>query len=323
MKWALKPQWLLTQPIHCFFRLSLMLCLPAEAQSFNNLGSMDRYHSLTPEENRIINHKGTEPRNSGEYNLSTLPGIYVCKRCDAPLYLSSDKFPSHCGWPSFDGAIDSAVDKLPDADGERTEILCHRCHAHLGHVFQGEWLTKKNTRYCVNSVSLSFIAAMTEDGFERAFFAGGCFWGVEYYLKELPGVVQTAVGFIGGEAINPSYEEVCAKKTGHAEAVEVIFDPNKVDYKTIAKLFFEIHDPTQKMRQGPDIGPQYRSAIFYLTEKQRDVALELIDELTQRHLRIETEILPASPFYRAENYHQDYYGKNGHEPYCHRRVARF
>ncbi len=285
--------------------------------------NVNRYHSLTPEENWIINQKGTEPPNSGEYNLSTVTGVYACKQCDAPLYLSSDKFPSYCGWPSFDGEIEGSVDRRPDPDGERTEILCHRCHGHLGHVFQGEWLTKKNIRYCVNSLSLSFAAAMTDEGYERAIFAGGCFWGVEYHLKRLPGVIRTTSGYIGGTVANPSYEEVCAKRTGHAEAIEVVFDPHRTSYETIAKLFFEIHDPTQRMRQGPDMGPQYRSAVFYLTEEQKETALRLIEQLKANKLQVVTEVTPASPFYPAEDYHQDYYGQNGHEPYCHSRVHRF
>jgi peptide methionine sulfoxide reductase msrA/msrB len=282
---------------------------PALLGIYTQDNAMNRYHDLTAEESWIINEKGTERPYSGAYNFSSFPGIYACKRCDAPLYLSSDKFPSHCGWPSFDGAINDAVDQVPDQDGERTEILCHRCHAHLGHVFRGEWMTSKNTRYCVNSLSLSFIPAFTSDGLERAIFAGGCFWKIQHDLKQLPGVVKTTSGFIGGTVANPSYVEVCSQTTGHAEAVEVLFDPGQTTYEVLAKRFFEIHDPTQIMRQGPDVGPQYRSAIFYLTEEQKETAIRIIEHLKTQHLSIATEISPAGPFYPAEDYHQDYYCK--------------
>jgi peptide methionine sulfoxide reductase msrA/msrB len=288
------------------------------------------YNKLTPEEEYVIVNKGTEAPFSGKYLDNKEPGTYVCKRCGAPLYRSSDKFDGHCGWPSFDDEIAGAVKHVPDPDGYRTEIICANCGAHLGHVFTGEGLTDKNIRHCVNSISLVFVPAAKADANDpnskfptKAYFAGGCFWGVDYWLKTSPGVISIRAGYMGGTTKHPTYEQVCTGKTGHAETVEVVFDPNKTNYEDLAKLFFEIHDPTQRNRQGPDVGYQYRSAIFYADQQQKQTAERLIEQLKKKGLTVVTSVEPVKKFWPAEDYHQDYYGKNGGQPYCHVRTKRF
>jgi peptide methionine sulfoxide reductase msrA/msrB len=278
-----------------------------------------KFNMLTPDEERVILNKGTEMPFSGKYNKHYEKGTYTCKRCDAPLYFSDDKFDSGCGWPSFDHEIPGAVKRIPDADGHRTEIVCANCGGHLGHVFLGEGFTEKNTRHCVNSISMNFVPEKKEQEIEleTAIFASGCFWGTEYYLKKPLGVKSTEVGYIGGHVEHPTYEQVCTGRTGHAEAVKVVFDPSVVSYEELTRLFFETHDFTQINRQGPDIGEQYRSVVFYTNEKQKQIAEKLIGILTDKGYKVATKVEKATDFYTAETYHQDYYFKTGGVPYCH------
>jgi len=296
-------------------------CTQETTKESKNMG----YNELTPFEEYVIINKGTEKPFSGKYENFFEEGTYTCKRCGAQLYKSEDKFDAHCGWPSFDDEIDGAVKRVPDADGRRTEIICANCGAHLGHVFEGEGFTNKDTRHCVNSVSLNFKsnAQKVEMIKEKAIFAGGCFWGVEYYMEKHPGVISVVSGYTGGTVKNPSYEEVCSGKTGHIEAVEIEYDPSKTSYEDLAKLFFEIHDPTQVNMQGPDIGEQYRSEIFYLNEEQKQIAEKLIKQLEDKGYKIATKLEKAGEFYKAENYHQDYYERKGSLPYCHGYTKRF
>ncbi|MBN2132111.1 MAG: bifunctional methionine sulfoxide reductase B/A protein [Sedimentisphaerales bacterium] len=283
------------------------------------------YNQLTPEEERVIVYKGTERPFSGKFNKHFENGVYTCRRCDAELFESSSKFKSDCGWPSFDDQIPGAVKWQPDADGMRTEIICANCGGHLGHVFRGEQLTPKNTRYCVNSISMDFLtpeqrqarAESDQKKTERAIFASGCFWGTEYHFQRAAGVISTTVGYTGGHVDNPTYKQVCTDKTGHAEAVEVIYDPAKITYEQLAKLFFETHDFTQLNRQGPDIGTQYRSGVFYLNDEQKQTAETLVQTLREKGFDVKTEITAAGKFWPGEKYHQDYYNKTGKTPYCH------
>jgi len=285
-------------------------------------GKME-FKKLTPEEENVIVNKVTERPFSGKYENFSEKGTYVCKRCGAPLYRSEDKFDAGCGWPSFDDEIPGAVKKHADADGMRTEILCARCGAHLGHVFNGEGLTPKNIRHCVNSISMDFIPAKAQAKSDTAIFAGGCFWGMEYFLKKAKGVIGTTVGYTGGHTDNPTYQQVCSGNTGHYEAIEVVFDPSKTSYEEVTKLFFEIHDPTQWNHQGPDWGEQYRSAVFYRNEDQKKITEQLISQLKVKGFTVVTEVKPAKTFWKAEDYHQDYYNHKGSEPYCHGFVNRF
>jgi peptide methionine sulfoxide reductase msrA/msrB len=289
---------------------------------FSQAGS--GYNDLTNEEAKVILEKGTEYPFTGKFEKFSEKGTYICKRCGSALYYSDFKFDAQCGWPSFDDEIKGAVKRNVDADGLRTEIVCAYCGAHLGHVFMGEGFTPKNTRHCVNSVSLDFVPAKLEPGrYGTAIFAGGCFWGVEYFLQKAPGVEAVVSGYTGGHVKNPTYKEVCTGKTGHAEAVRITYNPEKTDYDTLLRLFLEIHDPTQTGGQGPDIGNQYRSEIFYLNNDQKNIALKDLKILRDKGYKIATTVTKASEFYPAEDYHQDYYFNNGKLPYCHGYTKRF
>jgi peptide methionine sulfoxide reductase msrA/msrB len=294
-----------------------------------------KYNELSQEEKRVILHKGTQRAFTGKYYNHKGDGIYHCKQCNAPLYKSNSKFDSGCGWPSFDDAIKGAVKELPDADGRRVEIVCANCDGHLGHVFRGEQFTPKNTRHCVNSISINFeedkklnplpLQNDQEKSVElkKAYFAAGCFWGVEYHFEHFPGVVSAVSGYMGGDMPNPDYNSVCTGLTGHLEVVEVTYDPTMVDFEILAKLFFEIHNPEQENGQGPDIGSQYLSAIFYNDAQEEQIAQRLIDKLESKGLKVATKLYPMTTFYKAEEYHQDYYDKTGKAPYCHTYTKRF
>ena len=280
-----------------------------------------KYNPLTSEEQAVILHKATERPFTGQYVDNKAKGTYVCKQCNEPLYRSEDKFDSHCGWPSFDDEIKGAVKHVPDADGRRTEIICANCGAHLGHVFTGEGFTQKDTRHCVNSISMKFIPAPankeTTTNTETAYFASGCFWGTQYHFMKAKGVISTTVGYMGGHTKNPTYRQVCDGGTGHIETTEVVFDKTKTSFEDMVKLYYETHDFEQVGGQGPDIGDQYQSVIFYTSEAQKQMAEKYIQILTGKGYKVATQLRPAPEFWKAEEYHQEYYEKKHGSPYCH------
>ena len=190
-------------------------------------------------------------------------------------------------------------------------------------MFKGEKFTPASTRHCVNSLSLDFVADTSVTDTAEAIYAAGCFWGVEYYFRQLPGVLKTEVGYSGGSKKMPSYQDVCSGTSGHYEVIRVLYDPAKIDFRKLTQFFFEIHYFAQEDGQGPDIGQQYQSVVFYYDDEQKKIAGEVIQQLKDMKLQVSTKLLPVKTFWRAEEYHQRYYDKNGKTPYCHRHQKIF
>ena len=269
---------------------------------------------LTEEEERVIINKGTEKPFTGKYWNHFEKGTFVCRNCGNRLYRSDDKFDAGCGWPAFDDEISGAVKRQLDADGRRTEIVCAKCGGHLGHVFKGEKHTPKDTRHCVNSISIKFIPDSKR---AKAVFAAGCFWGVEYHFSKASGVISVKSGYTGGTLSNPTYKQVCSGTTGHFEAVEVTYDPSMTTYEELLKLFFEMHDFTLAEGKFPERGNQYLSAIFYNSPEQKKTAENVIKKLESMEYKVGTKLLPATDFWYAEEYHQKYIEKKGTGANCH------
>ena len=283
---------------------------------------------LTPEQYRVTQKSGTEPAFCGNLVDNHKDGTYTCVVCGLPLFSSAHKFDSGSGWPSFFQPFDRDHIAYIRDDGhgmERIEIQCARCGSHLGHVFE-DGPKPTGLRYCLNSAALSFHEKGQPLPLESqplplntAYFAGGCFWGIEHRFQQCPGVVGAESGYMNGTTANPTYEEVCGHGTGHAEAVKVTYDPSKVTFRQLAQGFFLMHDPTQLNRQGPDVGDQYRSAIFTVDAEQLKQAEALRAELqlspTFAGRKIVTVIEPAKAFHPAELYHQDYVERTGRA--CH------
>lgn len=293
-------------------------CSTYKSGELQKVGNKMVTNRLTDIERYVMEQKGTERPFTGEYYDFFEEGTYVCKRCGTALYRSNDKFRSGCGWPSFDDEIKGAVKRILDADGRRTEIQCAKCGAHLGHVFIGEGFTPKDTRHCVNSVSLKFVPLKKKySNMKEIYFAGGCFWGTEHYFKQLRGVVDTQVGYANGNTDNPTYREVCTDKTGFAETVRVVYDPDVITLDFLTEMYFRAIDPTSVDQQGPDIGSQYRTGIYYKDDADKAEIRKVYDSMRQKlGSRMAVEFLPLKNFYYAEEYHQDYLDKNP-AGYCH------
>ncbi len=294
---------------------------------------------LTPEQYRIMKENGTELPFANPYWDNKKPGLYVDAISGEPLFSSADKFDSGTGWPSFTAPIDKdSVAERPDTSHGmgRTEVRSKKSDSHLGHVFE-DGPAPTGRRYCINSAALRFIPAedLEKEGYgeylamiggfiepktETAVFGAGCFWGVESAFRRLKGILRTTVGYMGGTTENPSYEEVCTDRTGHAEVVKVEFDPSQISYQKLLEVFWSIHDPTTLNRQGLDLGTQYRSVIFTENvpqEKAAMASLEALGHSGKFQRRIVTQIVPAKEFYPAEEYHQQYFEKRGINPACH------
>ena len=316
---------------------------PGTMKDFKKPETVQLKKKLSAEQFAVTQQCGTEPPFRNAYWDNHKPGIYVDVVSGEPLFSSLDKFDSGTGWPSFSQPIKGMeiTEKKDTSFGAtRTEVRSKIADSHLGHLFDDGPSDKGGMRYCINSASLKFVPVeeMDQAGYgnllepfvkanlikspkhETAILAGGCFWGMEEILRQIPGVVKTTVGYSGGQTSDPTYEEVCTGATGHAEAIEVVFDSARLSYEGLLGYFFRMHDPTTLNRQHNDVGAQYRSAIFYASDEQKQTAERVKAKLVESkkfNRPITTEITQASKFYSAEEYHQKYLVKNPGGYTCH------
>lgn len=301
---------------------------------------------LTETQYRVTRQNETERPFSGVYDKHFEPGIYVDVVSGEALFSSLDKYDAGCGWPAFTRAIDdqSVAESADLSHGmRRVEVRSRRADSHLGHVFEDGPPARGGLRYCINSAALRFVPldAMAAQGYgrylkrfseaglhpvveptaESIVLAGGCFWGMQALLRGIDGVIETRVGYCGGSLPNATYQAVRRGDTGHAEAVRVVFDPRRITLKSLlTDWFFRMHDPTTPDRQGNDIGPNYRSAIFYADENQAATAHEAIRAAAASGrwaAPIVTTVEPVRNWSDAEEAHQDYLQKHPNGYTCH------
>jgi peptide methionine sulfoxide reductase msrA/msrB len=315
---------------------------PERMKDFTKPEPAELKNKLSSEQFNVTQQCGTEPPFHNAYWDNHKPGIYVDVVSGQPLFSSLDKFDSGTGWPSFTQPINSAdvVEKKDSTLGmERNEVRSSVADSHLGHVFN-DGPGANGMRYCINSAALKFIPVedMDQAGYsqylapfvkaglikaavhETAILAGGCFWGMEEIIRKIPGVVKTTVGYSGGTTADPTYDDVCTGTTGHAESIQVVFDPARLSYESLLDYFFRMHDPTTLNRQHNDVGTQYRSAIFYTSDEQKQTAERVKarwDKSGKFSRPITTEIAAATTFYPAEEYHQKYLVKHPGGYTCH------
>jgi peptide methionine sulfoxide reductase msrA/msrB len=270
---------------------------------------------LTDEQYRVTRQHGTEAAFSSDMCSLFEPGIYACVCCATLLFDADDKFESRTGWPSFTQPIkENTIAYHGDNSSgmRRIETRCNTCEAHLGHVFP-DGPEPSGLRYCMNAVALQ----NTEASLETATFGGGCFWCTEAIFQQLRGVFSVESGYSGGNIDNPSYRMVCGGTTGHAEVIQIIFDPDEITYKDLLHIHLSTHNPTTLNQQGADKGTQYRSVIFAHNDEQQEIAESVIEEFQDIFDEpIVTEIKPFEVFHKAENDHQDYHKKNSNAGYC-------